>query len=262
MADWTTTVPSARSTARAAARCRCTGYVALAMPHPMSQCAVAHRPGLGTPAPPSEPLRPDRVAFAERLARPRQPGVRVAIGMVAQPELERIDRERRGKLVHGGFEGEAAGPVAGRPHRRRMRRVDAGEAVGRRHRGTGVEHLRDAAVRIAELVDGRALRDGVVLERGQAAVGAGPDGDAVDRRRPAAHHAEHLVARQLEPHRPADEPRRHHRDHHARPPAPPLGPEAAAEEARDHADGIGEAGRTSARARRGRPARPAGTRRA
>ena len=68
---------------------------------------------------------------------------------------------------------------------------------------------------------------------------SGAEGDAVDRRRPAAHHAEHLVPRQLEPHRPADEPRRHHRDHHARPPAPPLGPEAAAEEAREHADGIG-----------------------
>jgi hypothetical protein len=165
--------------------------------------------------------------------------VRVAIGVIAQPELERVDRERRGELVHGGFEGEAAGSVAGRPHRRRMRRVDAGEAVGRRHRGTGVEHLRDAAMRIAELVDGRALRDGVMLERGQAAVGAGAEGDAMDGRRPAAHHAEHLVPRQLQPHGPADEPRRHHRDHHARPPAPPLGPEAAAEEAREHADGIG-----------------------
>ena len=75
---------------------------------------VAHRAGLGLAVLPSELLRAEPVALPQRLARQRLAALGVHLGVVDEAQLQRIDLQRVGQLVHRAFEREHAadGPGA------------------------------------------------------------------------------------------------------------------------------------------------------
>ena len=78
--------------------------------------AVAHRARLGLALVPAERLRALAVAFAQLLAGVGKVLVLVAVRVASQPQLQRIELERDGKLVHRAFERVDAGRRARRAH--------------------------------------------------------------------------------------------------------------------------------------------------
>src|SRR5688572_8440150 len=69
------------------------------------------------------------LAFARRLARPRQPARWVLVRMIAQPQLDRVDAELDRELVHRALEREQAADIPRRAHRRRRVDVELDQPV-------------------------------------------------------------------------------------------------------------------------------------
>ena len=173
------------------------------------------------------------VAGEQLLARVRQARALVAVDVVAPAELERVEPERRGELVHRLVEDGDALDDAGRA--KRVLRAQA-RPDGEDHRAdvlAGVERERG-------LLDGEHpaagahVDDGRELDRLQRPVAARAEGDRLTRPRPPAADDLILVTRQREPHRPARRPGELGGEERldAR---SLLGAEAAADELRDHA---------------------------
>jgi hypothetical protein len=73
--------------------------------------------GAGQPAAvPAEPPGAFPQAFHQVPARPRLPGLGVDVGLVADPQLHRVDAEFPGEFVQGDLRAEHARALAGRPH--------------------------------------------------------------------------------------------------------------------------------------------------
>ena len=90
----------------------------------------------------------------------------VVVSVVAQAQLDRIDRQLMRQLVERRFQREAARPLARRTCRVVLRRVDPHEAVRGRHVGAGWEHARDRRDGIGVLAVGRGLSDRVMHDAG------------------------------------------------------------------------------------------------
>jgi hypothetical protein len=169
--------------------------------------SVAHRARLRRAAAPAEPLRGRPVAGAQLLARPRQVVGLVTLGIVRQPQLERVHVEGDGQLVHGALEREQAADLARRPHVRRRVGVHLDDPRAREHVRARVGHPGRRQRLLGVLLVGRRLPGGLVDQRGQPPVAPRSEGDALLGVRTEADRGVELAARELETHRPAGEPR-------------------------------------------------------
>src|SRR5258707_10899766 len=95
---------------------------------------------------PTEGLRCDAIAVEQAIARPWQAVLLVVVGVVAQTELDRIEAERLGELIHRRFEGEAAGAEARPTHGLGLRSVDPHQPVRGRDIAAGIERARRPSV--------------------------------------------------------------------------------------------------------------------
>ena len=81
--------------------------------------ALAHRPRRGLALRPAEGLRPLREGLAEAAGGPGLVGAGILLGIVQQADLQRIDPDLIGQLVHGAFDAEGARDSRRAPARRR-----------------------------------------------------------------------------------------------------------------------------------------------
>jgi hypothetical protein len=142
------------------------------------------------------------------------------------------------ELVDRGLQGEHPGALAGRPHPGGRRHVQAREPVRRAPVRAAVHHAGGGRGLLGELLQARALRDGVVADRDDRAVGRGAEPDVLDRRRPVAGQREHLAPAQRELDRPPGELGAERGEHRLRARGA-LGAEAAADVVREHAHALG-----------------------
>jgi hypothetical protein len=131
--------------------------------------AVAHRARRRAALRPAEGLGALPVAFPELLAAVRQAAGLVAIGVAAQPQLQRIELQRDCKLIHRAFQRIDAGRRARRAHVARRRHIQARELVGISRIGGGIEQLRPAGVVAGEILVLRCHRDRLIADRIQPA---------------------------------------------------------------------------------------------
>ena len=93
--------------------------------------SVAHRARLRVAPAPAEALGRHAIAFARRAAGEGQLLELVLLRLIAQPQLDGIDIQRDGELVHRRFERKDAAHLAGGAHVRRRVHVHACEAMAR-----------------------------------------------------------------------------------------------------------------------------------
>jgi hypothetical protein len=74
---------------------------------------ATHRARLARPTVPAEPLRARPVALAESLARVREVLARIALGVVAETQLERIQSRGGRHLVERAFQRQETGSNPG-----------------------------------------------------------------------------------------------------------------------------------------------------
>ena len=96
------------STARAVVCIISASQTPVAMPQPTSSRPSRIERGCGLALRPAEPRRTLRVAGAQLLAGERLALVLVGLGVVPEPQLERVDAGAVGELVHGRLEPEHA----------------------------------------------------------------------------------------------------------------------------------------------------------
>ena len=125
----------------------------------------------------------------------------IDLGVVEDAELDRIEAELLGHLVHGDLQRHHARRLARRAHRIAFRQVEhrkprRGHAVG-----AGIEQPRLADRRL-RLAAGQIAGPALVADRGDLAVPGRADADALDRRRPMRGVVEHQRPRQRHLHRP------------------------------------------------------------
>ena len=228
---------------------------------PSSQAPSRRTAGVG-----SRPAQPKRSAPCCRQATRLRlengsPRLGMRVGLVADPQLDRVEPARDRELVDRRLEREHAGALAGGAHPGRRRHVERREPVRGASVRRRVHHPRDHRGLLGELLDRRGLLDDVVADRLQAAVAGGAEPQPLDRRRAVAGQREHLLPRRRELDRAADGLRRHRRDHDMRA-RRALRAEAAADvRARSPAPAPARA-RTRRRARCLPSMRPASSRRA
>ncbi|GCC46875.1 hypothetical protein chiPu_0030808, partial [Chiloscyllium punctatum] len=86
---------------------------------------VAHLARLQRTSRPAETLGRPGVALAQRLGGERLAGGRLDLGIVLQPELQRIDAAGERRLVDRAFQHDRSGGLARRAHEQRRAGVDA-----------------------------------------------------------------------------------------------------------------------------------------
>ena len=165
---------------------------------------VAHRRRQRRAPLPAEALGAEAVALAQRLARVRPVLARILLGVVAQPQLERIDLQREGELVHRALEREIAGRLARRAREGRRRDVELGDAVGREVVRAGVEMACRQRRVLGQVLEHRGLGDRLVRDRREPAVAIAAERERLLGLRAVADRAEHLRPLEHELDRPAD----------------------------------------------------------
>ena len=171
--------------------------------------ALGALPGAVVATGPAEALGPGAQAGDQVAARPGHVPLGVAIGLVADPQLDGVDAQLGGELVHRRLEGEHARRLPRRAHDRRRRHVQAGQPVRRPPVRRGVEHPGRRRRLLGELADPRGVLDDLVADRREPPLGVRAEPEPLDGRRPVADEGEHLRPGQLV-------------DHGAgRPPSPP-----------------------------------------
>src|SRR5258707_508224 len=93
--------------------------------------SIAHRARLRIAPAPPKTLGGDPVAFLGGAARERKVLELVELRLVAQPELDGVDIERRGQLIHGGFDREHAARLARCAHIGRRVDIQTRDAMTR-----------------------------------------------------------------------------------------------------------------------------------
>src|SRR5579871_1387633 len=119
----TTPEPSLRTTARASAMNINAGKIAVPTPQPA--VLVAHRSRFKRTPRPAKPLGALRVAFAQRLGREWLAGDRLDLGVILEPERQRVHPARPRRLVDRILQRHRARRLAGRAHEHRCPRIDA-----------------------------------------------------------------------------------------------------------------------------------------
>ncbi len=206
---------------------------------------IAHR-AHGRFAPrPAEPVGAHLVALAQGLARPREPGRGMDLGVVAQPQLDRVHAQLVRQLVEQRLEREVAFRLAGRPHHRDRRDVEpdplvAGGDVRARIRRGRADSKREVGVagrwrqRLQRRLASRRLgshrggRDALVVDRDQLALACGGDLEVLHGAGPSPDPGEHLRPGEAKPDRPFDGASGQRGEDRVRP-APQPGTETAAD---------------------------------
>jgi hypothetical protein len=154
---------------------------------------------------------------------------------VEDAQLDRIDPELLGELVHRGLQREHARGVAGTAHEPRRGDVQARDAM----HDAAVGRLVDDAGGGADLVDvvhqPGGVHGDVVLDPGQPAVGVGGELDALDRGRAVGDQREHVRAQQRDLDRAVHDLGGHRGEHRGRA-GQCLGAEATADVLGVHPD--------------------------
>ena len=142
------------------------------MPVPISQSPSRREPGSGSR--PCQPKRaaPALVALLQPVAGPGWPVWRVDVGVVAQPQLDRVHAEpsASSSIAHSSANMPVDSP--GAAHERRRHGVRPDQPVDALVVGAGVDLRRDAEGRLGPVVEGRGGRELVVAQRGEPAVAA------------------------------------------------------------------------------------------
>src|SRR5207237_8704320 len=111
---------------------------------------VAHRARRGIALAPAEARGGLRVALAQLLARPRLAARGLGVGVVAKAQLERIDSELVGELVHRALEREGAATLARRALEGGRADVHLRHAMARRAVRARIERARGLRRRLRE----------------------------------------------------------------------------------------------------------------
>ena len=118
----------------------------------------------------------------------------VFLGIVDEAELDGVDLELVGELVHGALEGGGAGGFAGGALVGGDADVHVDHAVAGDVGLRVVEEVGEAGGAFEEVLHDGGVHDDVVLDRQELAFGAGAEGDLLMRGGAAADGAEHLAA--------------------------------------------------------------------
>ncbi|SCD39476.1 hypothetical protein GA0115246_101271, partial [Streptomyces sp. SolWspMP-sol7th] len=172
------------------------------------EASLAARAGARVAGVPAEAFRAfaqalDEVAAAEG---PSRVGLRV--GLVADPQFDGVDPGGLGEFVHGRFECEHAGGLAGGAHPGGAGDVEGQDAVGRAAVRRGVHDAGGHGGLFDELLDPRGVRDDLVGQGAERAVLGGPEPHAVQGRGAVPDDGGQLAARQGEFDGPPDVQRR------------------------------------------------------
>ena len=169
------------------------------------------------PAGPADPLRAALQALGQPVAGPRVAAAGLGPGQVAQPQLDRVDADFGGELVHRAFEGEHAERLARPAGERRGHRVAPHQPVHPLVGGAGIQLGRDAEGRLGPVVERRGDRDLAVPDSGQLPVPGRPELDVLFLFLAVPAGGEHLPAGDREPDRPPHMLGGHRGQGHVRP---------------------------------------------
>src|SRR5262249_35817660 len=134
----------------------------------------------------------------------------VLVGIVDQPEFQRIYSRGMGELIHSAFDSEHTFRAAGRSHVARRVVVELDELLRKLDIGAGVEQARPGDVIALEILDLGRHADPFVSEARKLAVTIGGKRERLYVRRAVAKH-EHLLARKADLHGTSQRLRREHR---------------------------------------------------
>ena len=221
----TTAPPSAERCTRAAPGNRKLPIEQVAIP-----CPIRHGPVLPralVAVAPTVAAGALRVRLPQPVARPR-PAVRGRhLGEVGQPQVEGVDPDLVGQLVHRALQRPQPRPLDRGPHRRRHVERDPLDLQPQPDRGRGVERLARLGGGLDVRLDQARVVDRVVLDAEQHPVGVGGEPDRLLHPRLVADAGELVGPAQVQLHRPPRHPRRRGGEDLVRPDVA-LGAEAAA----------------------------------
>jgi len=156
--------------------------------------------------PPAKSVRALLVGGAQALGGVRGAALGVGLGIVLEPQIQRVEAEFGGQVVHGAFQGQVALHVARGAKGPRLVGVGPHVPDDGAHVGAGVEGPRRAGGREAVAAVGAQVRPRLVLDAGQRPVGASAEADALPRGRPVAAHELLLAPVEDQAHRPSRGP--------------------------------------------------------
>src|SRR5689334_17761664 len=156
-----------------------------------------HGAWLGISLAPSEPFTGHAVALFQILARPRLLRMLVDIGVVADAKLDRINLQFVGEFIERRFERVSPGIFSGSAHGCWSRDIHAHSMVGNADIWAAIQKSRRCATALDELVHRRGLHRGVMRNRRELPIGAGPELDLLYRFGTVAAGAEHLLTREI-----------------------------------------------------------------
>jgi hypothetical protein len=160
---------------------------------------------------PPESFRALPVAFAQLFAAVGTILDLVRVGVVDQPQLERIDMSRISELIHRAFDRIKPFSSARRAHVARRVLVELHKPLPAFGVRAAIELARPADEMTLEIFELRPHRDGVVTKRDELAIALGPERQLLDDAGPVSE-GEHLLARERHPHRSLERARRKHRE--------------------------------------------------
>src|SRR5207244_2834124 len=136
------------------------------------------------PLVPAEAVRADTQALDQLALGEGAAGIfRINLRVVEDAELNRVEREVLGHLVHGNLERHQAGRFARRSHGIAFRKVEHGEAHGGHTVGAGVKQT-GLAYRSLQLATRQVAGPALMADGGDLAVAGGANADTLDRRGP------------------------------------------------------------------------------
>ena len=154
--------------------------------------------------------------------------------VVKDAEIDRVEREFLGHLVHGDLERHQAGRLARRTHGIAFGEVEHSEPHSGHTIGAGVQQP-GLAYRSLQLATRQVAGPALMADGGDLAVAGGANADTLDRRGPMRGVVENQRPRQRHFHRPPDRTRAERREHRVSA-HPQLAAEAAADERRYQTD--------------------------
>ncbi len=204
------------------------------MPQPTSSLPSRMERGAGLRRLQPNASRAAGVAFAQLLAGVGQVFTLVAVRIALQSQLDRVELERDGQLVHGAFERADAGGGAGCAHVAGCGEVEIDELVGEEAVRALVQLFRPAGVIARKILVARGHSSGLVRDGIERAVGPCAERDALDGHRPIAEPV-HLLPCQHDTNGSLEFERGKRRQHHLVL-RPQSGAEGTADIGRDHAE--------------------------
>src|ERR1700733_2645237 len=126
------------------------------------------------PRPPAKAVSALVIGFPELLGRPRLAGFRIGLGVVDQPQVERVDLQRPRKLVHRGADRPGTRPIPWRAHEGRQDHVAATHSLAGRDVVAGIVGAAGNGSELDVVVGEPGDVAGDVADPAQLAIRAGP----------------------------------------------------------------------------------------